>query len=362
MRKSRAKRKSHGFSHNSQKVGLAPGSLIYTGGERNWKPEISLITYDKENIDTQKIDQLSKLPHLDTNKVNWVNIDGIHDVDLIQKTGKRFNLHALVLEDIVNANQRPKIEEFEDYLFFTVRVIRVDEKDGEIQEEQISFILGDHFVLSFQEHKGDIFDYVRERLKNKLDRLRSAGSDYLVYALLDTVVDHYFVVEENITMRIEQHELEIIQNQGSKNLSQMILGLKDQVLIMRKAVVPLREAVANLKKGTSLLIADGTINFLNDLYDHINHQIDGVEMSRDSITNLIELNSIYQNNKLNEIMKVLTMISTVFIPLSFLAGLYGMNFNNMPELEYQYGYYWVLTVMGILIILMILFFKRKKWL
>jgi magnesium transporter len=283
-------------------------------------------------------------------------------VDLIQKTGKRFNLHALLLEDIVNANQRPKIEEFEDYLFFTVRVIRVDEKDGKIQEEQISFVLGDHFVLSFQEHKGDIFDYVRERLKNKLGRLRSAGSDYLVYALLDTVVDHYFVVEENITMRIEQHELEIIQNQGSKNLSQMILGLKDQVLIMRKAVVPLREAVANLKKGTSSLIADGTINFLNDLYDHINHQIDGVEMSRDSITNLIELNSIYQNNKLNEIMKVLTMISTVFIPLSFLAGLYGMNFNNMPELEYQYGYYWVLTVMGILIILMILFFKRKKWL
>ncbi|KAB1066010.1 magnesium/cobalt transporter CorA [Salibacter halophilus] len=362
MRKSRVKKKASHFSQSSKKVGLAPGSLIYTGEERNWEPEISLITYDKENLDLQKIDQFSHLPDLNSNKVSWINIDGIHDVDLIKQVGSRFDLHSLVLEDVVNANQRPKIEEFENYLFFTVRVIRVEEKDTKIHEEQISFVLGDHFVLSFQEHKGDIFSYVRERLKNKLGRLRSAGSDYLVYALLDTIVDHYFVVEENITLRIENHELDIIQNQGSKNLSQMILGLKDQVLIMRKAVVPLREAVANLKKGTSSLIADETINFLNDLYDHINHQIDGVEMSRDSITNLIELNSIYQNNKLNEIMKVLTMISTIFIPLSFLAGLYGMNFNNMPELEYRYGYYWVLTVMGILIILMILFFKRKKWL
>lgn len=352
----------HKKSSYHKKLGQAPGSLTYIGPERDWKPSIELIQFNSTSYtDTMYDKSVDMFPHLKEDHVNWINIFGVHNTKLIENLGTQFKLHPLIMEDILSTEQRPKIEEFEDYLFFTLQMLTFDDESESINTEQISFILGSNYVVSLQEEVGDVFDPIRNRVKNNIGRVRTSKSDYLAYILLDAVVDHYYIIDDKISQIIERMELQIIEREGDNQVVTKVVNLKKDALLLRRSIVPLRESIGNLKKGTSRLIEPETLKFLNDLYDHISIQGDSADQMREGLNNLIELNHSFQGARLNEVMKTLTIISTIFIPLGFLAGLYGMNFNYMPELHYKYGYYILLGVMACIVIAMFIHFKRKNW-
>jgi len=338
-----------------------PGSLVYVGLERDWEPSLSITSYNAETCTEKTLPKIAGLKQsLDPEQVHWINVYGIHQTTLISTFGREFELHPLVLEDIVNTLQRPKIEEFKRYLFFSLQMLSLAES-GQIVKEQVSFILGSNFVLSFQEEPGDIFDPIRNRIRNSIGRIRTSGSDYLVYVLLDAVVDHYYLITERLSEQIDKMESDILDNTSTIDVIREVLAIKSEVVLLRRSLIPLRDAVSELKKGSSDLITPAIATFLNDLSDHINHHADSIESLRDGLGNLIELNQAFQGNRMNQVMKTLTIISTIFIPLSFLAGLYGMNFTYIPELGLENGYFYLLGLMGIATLLMIIYFKRKGW-
>lgn len=351
-----------GKSDFRKKIGTAPGTLIYTGEENKRSIELSVLRYNNEELEeTRHTSVDTSFFDVKENYVNWFDLDGIHETQSIESVGKLFKLHPLVLEDIANIDNRPKIEEHENFLFFSAIMLNVTDKN-EINKEQISMILGDNFVLSFQQYPGDVFGDVRNRIRKSIGRIRNSGSDYLVYALLDTIVDHYYFVEEMIQLKIDEIETAIYNQQYSdKGFMLKIQQLRKEIIELRKAVTPLKESVINLKKSGNPKVSKSTTKFLGDLLDHIHHIHDSAEVFRESINSLTDLYHSFQSSKLNEVMKVLTVISTIFIPLSFLTGLYGMNFQNMPELDFKYGYFVLLCIMLILFIGMIYYFKRKNW-
>jgi len=293
--------------------------------------------------------------------VTWINIDGIHQLDIIEKIGKHFHLHPLILEDIVNTEQRPKMEDFEDYIFSVLKMLYYDEKENETKAEQISLILGTNFVISFQETAGNVFDPIRERIRNGKGRIRKMGADYLAYSLIDTVVDNYFVILEKIGEKIEGMEEELITNPTPETL-QTIHNLKRDMIFFRKSVWGLRELVSSLQRGESSLIQESTGIYLRDVYDHTIHVIDTIETFRDMITGMLDIYLSSVSNKMNEVMKVLTIFAVIFIPLTFITGVYGMNFHYMPELSWQWGYPLIWLVMIAVSISMLVYFRRKKWL
>jgi magnesium transporter len=350
------------FGKRSKKAGLPPGTLLHIGEKKAEKARITIIDYDEAQFQEKEVETVEEcFPFKDKPTVTWINIDGIHQVDIIEEMGRHFNIHPLTLEDIVNTEQRPKMEDYQDYIFVLVKMLSYDDEDNGIRPEQVSLIVGSNFVISFQEKQGDVFDPVRERIRKGKSRIRKMKADYLAYALVDTIVDHYFVVLEKFGEEVEGMEEELVTNPTPETF-QVIHTLKSELIFLRKSVWPLREVAGSLERGESPLIHKSTRVFLRDVYDHTIQAIDTIETFRDLVSGMLDVYLSSVSNKMNEVMKVLTIIATIFIPLTFVAGIYGMNFKYMPELEWQWGYFAALLVMGVIVFLMVSYFKRKRWL
>lgn len=345
----------------SKKAGLPPGTLVHVGERRTDKVKISVVGYDESRFIEQEVTDIGQLTgFLTTYAVTWINVAGLHDVDIIEQVGERFRLHPLVMEDILNTTQRPKAEDLDDYLFIVFRALEFDEKTSDIHSEQVSLILGSNFLISFQEQGTNLFEAIRERIRAGRGRLRKSGSDYLAYSLLDAIVDNYFVILEKLGEQIELLEEELV-TQPTPDTLKVIHKLKIHMIFMRKSVWPLREVINRLLDGESRLIEQSTIPYLRDVYDHTIHAIDTMETSRDIISGMLDIYLSSVSYRLNEIMKVLTILATIFIPLTFLSGWYGMNFKTMPELEWRYGYVMVICIAISIVVTMLTYFKRKHW-
>lgn len=350
------------ISKSSQKAGLPPGSLVHIGDKKTEKIKITIIDYDETHFQDKVAEKIEEcFPFKDKPTVTWINIDGLHRIDIIEKLGKHFELHPLLLEDILNTGQRPKIEDFGPYLFIVLKMLYYKEEDKEIRSEQVSLILGPAFVISLQEREGDVFDSIRERIKNTKGLIRKMGAGYLAYTLLDAIVDGYFIILEKIGDKIEDIELELVSNPAPKTL-QKIHTLKREMIFLRKAVWPLREVISGFERGESPLIEQPTQIYLRDVYDHTIQVIDTVETFRDMLSGMLDLYLSSISNKMNEVMKVLTIFAAIFIPLTFIAGVYGMNFKYIPELEWKWGYPIAWVVMLAVGISMLIYFRKKKWL
>ncbi len=334
---------------------------MYTGENKEEQVKITVINYD-ENVfdqkDTKSIEET--LTAIDKSNMTWIKITGLHDVDIVEKIGSFFNLHPLLLEDVLDIDQRPREEEFGEYILIVLKRLFFDEKEAEVREVQISIIVGEIFVISFQEQADEIFDSVVERLSKGKGRIRKLGSDYLAYVLLDTVVDNYFVVLDQLARKIEIVEDDVIAN-PSQALTHTIHKLKRNVLQIHKSIWPLREIVNNLERAESSYIKETTSIYFRDVQNHIIQILDTMDSFREMLSGMFESYLSSVSNKLNEIMKVLTIISTIFIPLGFIAGWYGMNFKYMPELSNPFGYYITMIITAFLGVLMVLYFHRKHW-
>jgi magnesium transporter len=346
----------------SIKSGLPPGSLVHIGETRTETVSINLIGYDSEAFDERSFKSLDEcLPFLRRSGITWVNVEGVHNVEIIRHLGEQFSLHPLVLEDIVNTVQRPKIEDYDSYLFIVLRMLQ-PAGGGEFTSEQLSIILGPEYLFTFQEgQQGDVFDSVRDRLRNAKGKIRAMGADYLAYSLIDAIVDSYFSVLEDLGERIVnlEEELTVAPDRATLHL---INGIKKEIIFLRKAVWPLREAVSFLERGDSPLLTPSTRLYFRDVYDHTVQVIETVETYRDLLSGMLDLYLSSISNRTNEIMKFLTVIGTIFMPLTFLVGVYGMNFKHMPELEWRNGYYALWILMVVLSIGMIIYFRKKRWL
>ena len=349
------------IKRRSIKAGLPPGSLIYTGENKSETIQIKLFNYSIDSFEEKVID-LNDVSFFSSEKstVHWINVEGIHDVNTIEKLGSCFGIHPLVLEDILNTGQRPKIENYEGYTYIVVKMLFYDINLEEFTTEQESFILGENYVISFSERKVEIYNTVREEIRKGVGRIRKMGADYLIYNLLDTIVDNYFVVLDELSERIEDTEDELVTN-PSKSTLQVIHKLKRQMLYLHKSVWPLREVINFLTRSETPLVKESVDVYIRDLYDHVIQVMDTTETLRDILSSMLDMYLSSVSNKMNEIMKVLTIISTVFIPLSFIVGLYGMNLTNMPEYNWPWMYPVVWVIMISIVISMLIFFKKKKW-
>jgi magnesium transporter len=324
--------------------------------------KITLISYDQSRFEEKKLKHIEEsFAYKDAPPVSWINIGGLHQVELIEKIGTHFNIHPLTQEDIVNTGQRPKVEDFEEYVYVVFKMLKFDDTTGHINSEQVSLILGSHYLLSFQEAEGDVFNPVRERIHRGRGRIRKSGPDYLAYALMDAVVDHYFLILEKMGERIEHFE-EQLHVQPTPEILQAIYDLKRELIYFRKQVWPIREVLSIWQKAEYSIVAEANTVFIRDVYDHTIQVIDTIESFRDIISGMMDLYLSTVSNKMNEVMKVLTIMATIFIPLTFVAGIYGMNFKFMPELEWKWSYplLWVLLI--VIFSGMVFYFKRKKWL
>ena len=342
-------------------IGLPPGTLVHVGKARSDRVGITVMDYTEGELAEREVASVDEcLPYKDSPTVTWINVDGVHNLELVRELGHKFGVHPLVLEDIVNTTQRPKSEAYDTCLFTVLKMLYWDEAAGAIAAEQVSVLLGPQVVLSFQEQPGDVFDRVRERIRQSKGRIRSMGADYLAYSLVDAVVDNYFVILEWLGERIEALEDRIDADAGPE-AAKIIRGLKKEMLAGRKAIWPLRDVVSALVRGESPLIRADTLPFFRDVYDHVIQVIDTAETYRERLSSLRDAYLAALSNKMNEVMKVLTMIATLFIPLTFLAGIYGMNFAFMPELKWRWGYPGVLGAMLLVAGGMVVYFKRKRW-
>ncbi len=350
------------LKYRSKKVGMPPGSLVFVGERKVDKVRISYIDYDAEDFREGRVESIDEcLPLTDQPTVTWINVEGLHDVSVIEKVGERFNLHPLLLEDVVNTAQRPKLDDYEDYLFIVMKMFMYDEQEDEITSEQVSFILGLRHVIMFQERRGDVFDSVRQRIETAKGHMRKMGADYLAYALIDAVVDSYYAVLEKVGEKIEDME-ESLVNEPVPETLQKIHNLKRNLILLRKSVWPLRDVANSLARGESKLISKKSIIYLRDVYDHTIQAIDTIETFRDMTSGMLDIYLSSVSNRMNEVMKVLTIIATIFIPLTFIVGVYGMNFVHMPELGVAWAYPLVWVIMLIIGVLMMIYFRRKKWL
>jgi magnesium transporter len=346
----------------SKKAGLPPGALIHIGDKKIEKARITIIDYDELQFQEKEADTIDEcFPFKDKKSVTWINIDGIHNVEILERLGDNFGLHPLVLEDILNTDQRPKMDDYGDYIYVVLKMLHSAEDENKIKVEQVSIIIGSTFVISFQESEGDVFNSIRERVRKNKGRIRKMGPDYLAYTLMDAVVDSYFIIMEKLGEEIEVIEEELITDPAPKTL-QEIHDLKREMLFLRKSVWPLREVVSGLERGGSLLIKESTIIYLRDVYDHTIQVIDTIETYRDMLSGMLDIYLSSISNRMNQVMKVLTIIATIFIPLTFIAGIYGMNFKFMPELEWHWGYPVILLGMFVIAVLMMIYFWTKKWL
>ncbi len=346
----------------SKKAGLAPGTLVHVGERKAESVHITVTDYDEQNYQEKQVPSIEEcVPLKTTPTTTWINIDGLHQTEVIEEIGKKFDLHFLMLEDVLNTNQRPKVEDYESCLFVVLKMLSYDEKEGRIHSEQISLVLGGHYLITFRESVGDIFGPVRDRIKNTKWRIRKLGADYLLYSLVDCIVDNYFVVLEKVADKIELLQEQVAADPSQKILQQ-IHKLKREMIFFRKSVWPVRELVNSLLRSESPLMQKTTEIYLRDIYDHAVQIIDTMETYREMISGMLDVYLSSISNKMNSVMKVLTIIATIFIPLTFVVGVYGMNFKYMPELEWRWAYPAVWVVMFAIFAGMMVYFKRKKWL
>jgi len=348
------------IQRTSKKAGLPPGALVHIGEQKAEKTRITIWDYDEAAFQEKEIESAVEcLPFKDTPAVTWINVDGLHQVEILERIGDGFGLHPLVLEDILNTDHRPKVEDFGDYIYTVLRMLYIAGED--IVEEQVSLVLGPTFVMSFQEGGKDVFDPIRERIRGGRGRIRKMGADYLAYALLDSIVDNYFVILEKLGERIELLEEALVTHPTTETL-QVIHSLKREMIFLRRSVWPLREIISGLQRGESALIRETTVPYFRDVYDHTVQVIDTVETLRDMVSGMLDIYLSSVSNRMNEVMKVLTIIATVFMPLTFIAGIYGMNFERMPELQWRWGYPMVWLVMLAVGACMLVYFRKKGWL
>lgn len=350
------------IGRRSRKAGLPPATLIPPSDVRAEDVRVTVIDYDESNLTERAVKDLKDvLPFKESPTVTWLNIDGLGDVTILEWVGQTFGVHPLVLEDILSTDQRPKIEDYGDYNYIVLRMVSLENGEKGIASEQVSLILGRNFVISFQERVGDVFDPIRQRIREGKGRIRKMGADYLVYILMDAIVDNYFVFLENLGDRIERMEDDVVSN-PTPDVLRSVHRAKRELIFLRKSTWPLREVIGTMERGESPLLTEATSVFLRDLYDHTIQVIDTVETSRDMVSGMLDIYLSVVSNKMNEIMKVLTIIATIFIPLTFIAGIYGMNFVNMPELAWKWGYFVVLLAMLAVGIVMTIYFRSKQWL
>jgi len=350
------------FKKSSKKAGLPPGTLVHIGEKRTEKVRIDLIDYDDLHVEERpdlSVEACS--PFKASPTVTWVNVTGIHDIAVIEAFGRTFDIHPLVLEDVVHTGQRPKMEDMGGYLYIVLKMLSHTNGENTFEPEQLSLIVGSNFVISFQEREGDVFQPIRDRIHTGKGRIRKSGSDYLAYTLMDAIVDNYFVILENMGEKIEILQESVLTEPDPENLRE-IQELRREMAFLRRSIWPLREAINALLRTDSSLIGESVAPYLRDVYDHTIQVIENIETLRDAISSTLDIYLSSLSNKMNEVMKVLTIIATIFIPLTFIAGVYGMNFKYMPELEWHWGYPAVCLLMLILGVLMLLGFKRKKWL
>ncbi len=349
------------FRKQTKTAGLSPGTLIHVGQRKMEKTRITVIDYSPKRFLEKEVKKVEEaFPFRDTASVTWINIDGVHEADIIRKIGEHFRIHPLVLEDIMDTTQRPKMEDFGSYIFLVIRQARPDRRNGEDRFEQTSLIVGKNFVISFQEDVGDVFDPVRNRIRHGKGRIRKMGTDYLAYSLLDAVVDGYFLALEKQGEEIENLEDELLAKPVPATIHH-IHGLKQEMIFMRKSIWPLREVINGLYRVESKLFRPTTAVFLKDIYDHTVQAMDTIDTYRDMLSGMLDIYMSSVSNRMNEVMKVLTIIATIFIPLTFIVGIYGMNFKFMPELGWRWGYFMVLGIMIGVAAIMVVFFRRKKW-
>jgi magnesium transporter len=350
------------FSKRAKKVGLPPGTLVHVGEKKAEEVKITVIDYDEANFQKREMNAIDEcFLFKEKPSVTWIDVEGIHQVENIQKLGDCYGFHPLVLEDILNTYQRPKMEDHGDYLYIVLKMLH-NEKSPEVVTEQISLILGPNFIFSLREGLGgNIFNTIIERIGTGKSRIRKMGADYLAYSLIDAIVDNYFVILETMGEKIEYLEEDLVTNPSTQTLHE-IQQLKKDMIFLRKAVWPLREVVSALERGESSLIKESTKIYLRDVYDHTIQVIDAIETFRDLLSGMLDIYLSSISNKMNEIMKFLTIIGTIFIPLTFIVGVYGMNFEFMPELKWRFSYFIVLAFMAVISVSMLIYFKIKKWL
>lgn len=349
--------------NRSKKVGLPPGTLIHTGEKGAAEPKVTIIDYDEATVQEREVKTIEEcFVFRDKPTVTWINLDGVHRIDIVEKLGDCFGFHPLVLEDILNTVQRPKMEIYGDYIYIVLKMLHAGDPSHPIEMEQVSLILGSNFVISFQEGKeGDVFNPVRERIRSGKGLIRKMGPDYLAYTLLDTVVDNYFFILERMGEAVELLEEELLAHPTHRTL-QEIRRFRNEMISVRRAVWPLREVIGGLRRRESPLIKETTEIYLRDVYDHTVQVMDALETYREMLSGMLDIYLSSISNRLNSVMKVLTIIATIFMPLTFIAGIYGMNFKYMPELEWRWGYPAVWFVVAGIGISMLIYFKKKKWL
>lgn len=346
----------------SKSIGKAPGEVIYQGSKEDLKVSIDIINYASAScstVTTKLVDEAIK--SIEDGAVTWINVNGLSNTESIVKLGNFFELHPLILEDIVDTGQRPKIDEYDSYLFIVMKMLYLNDQKTMVSEH-VSMVIGDDYVVTFQESEKDVFESVRTRLRKEKSRIRNSGADYLGFALMDAIIDNYFVVIDAIGDKVELLENLLFTENVSDTVTKDIQLLKNEILRVRKNIFPSREVIGRIVKSESEIINEKTINYYRDLQDQIVLISENIDVTREMIWGLMDMYMTTVSNKMNSIMKVLTIISTIFIPLTFIVGVYGMNFENMPELKTKYGYYCVLGAMLLIFAALVLYFRKKKWL
>jgi magnesium transporter len=349
--------------HLSRQTGLPPGTPVFIGEQKTEQVKISIIDYDQEQMNAHIAESVEEcFSYKDSPTITWINVDGIHDAVLVEQLGQHYDIHPLMIEDILNTRQRLKVDIFDNYLFIVLKMPWYEEVTEEIYIEQVSIILGRNFVLTFQEEpEGDAFEIIRTRLTSNKGNIRNSGADYLAYALMDAVVDGYFVILDYFGEEIEELD-DAISRGPNPEILQIIHALKRELIFFRKTVTPLRNMMHELSYQESPLIQKSTSIYLRDLSDHVIQVIDSTETFRDMMSGLHDVYLSSVSNKMNEIMQFLTIVGTIFIPLTFIAGIYGMNFRVMPELTWRWGYFAVMGLMLGIGIGLLVYFKKKRWL
>lgn len=344
-----------------RKSGQAPGTLIHVGEKHSSKVTLAIMDYTASDLrELESLTLEEALSFRASKAVTWLNVTGLSDTSTVGTLCSYFGIHSLVQEDILHTAQRPKVEIYDDHIFMVVKMIRYDEESRELDIEQVSLVLGDGFVITFQEKEGDVFDAVRQRIRSGKGAVRTQGADYLAYALMDAVVDNYFQALEEMGEDIEEVETAVLEHPDNDVVSSIHL-LKRELILLRKAIWPMREGLGTLMRDATPLVKPGTVPFLRDLHDHAFLVMDTVETFRELVSGLLDVYLSSVSNRMNQVMKVLTIIATIFIPLTFIAGIYGMNFRHMPELAFPWAYPAVLALCFLIALAMILVFRRKGW-
>jgi magnesium transporter len=346
----------------SQKAGLPWGTVVHVGKEYDAEVKMSAVFYNQDTTEAKNISDISECSaYLAKEGITWISVVGIQNTKIIESIGKQFHLHPLVMEDIANTEQRPKFEEFDDYIFFTLKNLEYNFDEKEISYEQISVILGKNYVISFQEKDSILFKSIHNRITSGISRARNKHADYLVYSLIDATVDSYYEISENLEDYIEEIEDRVLASTSGNSLVD-IQKVKRDLVVLLKSIFPLREAINKVQRSESNLVEDTTHIFFNSIYDHAVHIIESVESQRDILSGLMDIYLTNISNRMNSVMKVLTIIATIFMPLSFVAGVYGMNFTSIPELGWPHGYLYFWGICFICVSLMLLLFWKKRWL